>query len=106
MGNQLRLSHLWHTRRTLRIDCYHSPCATGASCPAGTRIEHQPGCKALRVPLAVVASCYGRLTISTNLRDWKGMIIAGGAFALALSRKVNILIILGLAGLAGYLLYR
>jgi hypothetical protein len=34
------------------------------------------------------------------------MIIAGGAFALALSRKVNILIILGLAGLAGYLLYR
>ncbi len=38
--------------------------------------------------------------------DWKGMIIAGGAFALALSRKVNILIILGLAGLAGYVLYR
>jgi len=38
--------------------------------------------------------------------DWKGLLIAVGAFGLALSRKVNILIILGLAGLAGYLLYR
>ena len=38
--------------------------------------------------------------------DWKGLLIALGAFGLALSRKVNILIILGLAGLAGYLLYR
>lgn len=37
--------------------------------------------------------------------DWKGLLIAIGAFGLALSRKVNILIILGLAGLAGYLLY-
>ena len=38
--------------------------------------------------------------------DWKGFLIAVGAFGLALSRKVNILIILGLAGLVGYLLYR
>jgi chromate transport protein ChrA len=38
--------------------------------------------------------------------DWKGLLIAAAAFGLALSRKVNILIILGLAGLAGYLLYR
>jgi chromate transporter len=38
--------------------------------------------------------------------DWKGLLIAAGAFGLALSRKVNILLILGLAGLAGYLLYR
>jgi chromate transporter len=38
--------------------------------------------------------------------DWKGLLIAGGAFGLALSRKVNLLIILALAGLAGYLLYR
>jgi chromate transporter len=38
--------------------------------------------------------------------DWKGLLIALGAFGLALSRKVNILIILSLAGLAGYLLYR
>lgn len=37
--------------------------------------------------------------------DWKGLLIAAGAFGLALSRKVNILVILGLAGLVGYLLY-
>lgn len=38
--------------------------------------------------------------------DWKGLLIALGAFGLALSRKVNVLLILALAGLAGYLLYR
>jgi chromate transporter len=38
--------------------------------------------------------------------DWKGLLIAAGAFGLAFSRKVNILIILSLAGLAGFLLYR
>ena len=38
--------------------------------------------------------------------DWKGLLIGVGAFGLALSRRVNILIILGLAGVAGYLLYR
>jgi chromate transporter len=38
--------------------------------------------------------------------DWKGLLIAAGAFGLALSRRVNILIILGLAGLVGYFLYR
>ncbi len=37
--------------------------------------------------------------------DWRGIIIAVCAFALALSRKVNVLLILALAGLAGYLLY-
>jgi chromate transporter len=38
--------------------------------------------------------------------DWKGLLIAVGAFGLALSRKVNILVILGLAGVVGYFLYR
>lgn len=38
--------------------------------------------------------------------DWKGLLIGAGAFGLALSRRVNILIILGLAGVAGFLLYR
>jgi chromate transport protein ChrA len=37
--------------------------------------------------------------------DWKGLLIALGAFGLALSRKVNVLLILGLAGLAGFLFY-
>ena len=38
--------------------------------------------------------------------DWKGLLIAASAFGLAWSRKVNMLLILALAGLAGYLLYR
>jgi chromate transporter len=38
--------------------------------------------------------------------DWKGLLIAIGAFALVLTRKINILLILGLAGIAGYFLYR
>jgi chromate transporter len=38
--------------------------------------------------------------------DWKGLLIAVGAFGLALSRKVNLLLILGLAGVVGYFLYR
>jgi chromate transporter len=38
--------------------------------------------------------------------DWKGLLIGVGAFGLALSRRVNILIILGVAGVAGFLLYR
>src|SRR5258708_1070855 len=38
--------------------------------------------------------------------DCKGLLLPPGAFGLAFSRKVNILIILSLAGLAGYLLYR
>jgi chromate transporter len=38
--------------------------------------------------------------------DWRGLLIAAGAFSLALSRKVNILIILALAGIVGYFLYR
>lgn len=38
--------------------------------------------------------------------DWKGLIIGACAFGLALSRRVNVLLILALAALAGYLLYR
>lgn len=38
--------------------------------------------------------------------DWRGLLIALGAFGLAYSRKVNFLVILVLAGLAGYLFYR
>lgn len=35
-----------------------------------------------------------------------GLLIAGAAFALALSRRLNVLLILTLAGLIGYLVYR
>lgn len=38
--------------------------------------------------------------------DGRGVLIAAGAFGLALTRKVNILLILVLAGVVGYLIYR
>ena len=75
-----------------------------------SRIEHQTWVQgAMRgVSLAVVGLLlYVVWTIMHQPGvDWKGYLIAAGAFGLALSRKVNILIILGLAGLAGYFLYR
>lgn len=37
--------------------------------------------------------------------DWRGLLIGAGAFALALSQKVNIVLILALAGVAGYFIY-
>jgi len=75
-----------------------------------TRIEHRAGVQgAMRgVSLAVVGLLL--YVVVTILRqpgvDWKGLLIALAAFGLAFSRKVNILIILSLAGLAGFLLYR
>ena len=75
-----------------------------------SRIEHQTWVQgSMRgVSLAVIGLLLA--VVWTILHqpgvDWKGMLIAAGAFVLALSRKVNILIILGLAGLAGYFLYR
>ncbi len=88
-----------------------------------TRIEHRAGVRGAMhgISLAVVGLLL--TVVWTILRDWhmeylcrgstcalgadwEGLLIAAGAFGLALSRKVNILIILGLAGLAGYLLYR
>jgi chromate transporter len=74
-----------------------------------TRIEHRAWVQGAMhgVSLAVVGLLL--TVVWTILRqpgvDWKGLLIAAGAFGLALSRKVNILIILGLAGLVGYLLY-
>ncbi len=60
------------------------------------------------VSLAVIALLV--TVIWTILRqpgiDAKGLLIAAGACGLALSRKVNVLLILALAGAAGYLLYR
>ena len=38
--------------------------------------------------------------------DWTGWLIAAAAFGLAVSRRVPLIAILGLAGLAGYALYR
>ncbi len=75
-----------------------------------THIEHQKRVQGAMygVSLAVIGLL---LTVCWTILyqpgvDWKGLLIATGAFGLALSRKVNILLILALAGLAGYLFYR
>ena len=75
-----------------------------------SRIEHRPSVQgAMRgVSLAVVGLLL--YVVVTILRqpgvDWKGLLIAAVAFGLAFSRKVNILVILGMAGVVGFLLYR
>src|SRR5487761_2663562 len=60
--------------------------------------------------LALVAITLPLTVIWTILHqpgvDARGWLIAAGAFGLALSRKVNVLLILTLAGVVGYLLYR
>lgn len=73
-------------------------------------IEHQPRVQGAMhgVSLAVVgltlSACWTILYQPSM--DWRGLAIAVGACGLAQSRKVNFLIILTLAALAGYLLYR
>ncbi|HEY0757602.1 MAG TPA: chromate transporter [Ktedonobacteraceae bacterium] len=74
-----------------------------------TRIEHQRRVQGAMygVSLAIVSLS---ITVCWTIlnqpgMDWRGLLIALGAFGLALSRKVNFLIILALAGLAGYLIY-
>lgn len=74
------------------------------------RIERQRWVEGLMrgVSLAVVGIL---LTICWTVMqqpgaDWTGWLIAAAAFGLALSRRVNLVIILALAGAAGYLLYR
>ena len=74
------------------------------------RIERQRWVEGLMrgVSLAVVGIL---LTICWTVMqqpgaDWTAWPIAAVAFALALSRRVNLVVILALAGVAGYLLYR
>jgi len=74
------------------------------------RLEQQRWVKGFMhgISLAVVGIL---LTVVTTIIrqpgvDWKGWLIGSAAFGLTLSKRVNILLILGLAGLAGYLLYR
>lgn len=43
--------------------------------------------------------------LSRSSLDWRSILIATGACGLALTNRVNILVILALAALAGYLLY-
>ncbi len=60
------------------------------------------------ISLAVVGL---QLTVSWSMisrsgSEWKSWLIGAGACGLALNKQINILVILGLAGLAGYLIYR
>ncbi len=74
------------------------------------RIEHQRWVPGLMrgISLAVVGTF---LTVFWTIMngaglDWSSWLICAAAFGLALTRRVNIIIILALAGIAGYLLYR
>ncbi len=74
------------------------------------RIEHLAWVQefTLGVSLAISGIFFNvawSIVAHTNI-DWKGWLIAAGALGLAATRKVNLLVILALAGLAGYLLYR
>jgi chromate transporter len=74
------------------------------------QIEHQRWVPGLMrgISLAVVGL---QLTvsywsiISRNGSDWKSWLIGAGACGLGLNKRINILVILGLAGLVGYLIY-
>ena len=75
-----------------------------------TRIEHRPSVQGAMygVSLAVIGLL---LTVVWTILhqpgvDWRGLLIAAAAFGLALTRKVNLLLILALAGVVGFLLYR
>ncbi|MDQ2885741.1 MAG: chromate transporter [Chloroflexota bacterium] len=74
------------------------------------RIEHRRWVKGFMrgISLAVVAILL--TVVAAIIRqpgvDWKGWLIGIAAFALAWTQRVNIVIILALAGIVGYLLYR
>ncbi len=74
------------------------------------QIEHRPRVQGAMygVSLAVIGLL---LTVCWTILsqpgvDWRGLLIALGAFSLALTRKINLVLILALAGLVGYFLYR
>ncbi len=74
------------------------------------RIEHRRWVKGFMrgISLAVVAILL--TVVAAIIRqpgvDWKGWLIGIAAFALAWTQRVNIVIILALAGVVGYVLYR
>jgi chromate transporter len=74
------------------------------------QIEHQHWVPGLMqgISLAIVGL---QLTVSWSIisrsgSDWKSWLIGVGAYGLALNKKIHIVVILALAGLAGYLIYR
>ncbi|MDQ2831145.1 MAG: chromate transporter [Chloroflexota bacterium] len=74
------------------------------------RIEHRRWVEGLMrgISLAVVGillAVFWTLIRQPGI-DWTGWLIAAAAFGLAVSRRVNFIVILALAGIAGYCLYR
>ncbi len=73
------------------------------------RMEHQPAVQNFTRGLTLgvvgltlaVALGLARSTVT----DWRGILIAAGALGMALTKRVPIIVILGLAAVAGYLLY-
>ncbi|MBO0779712.1 MAG: chromate transporter [Ktedonobacteraceae bacterium] len=75
-----------------------------------SRIEHQRWVPGFRdgISLAVVAVLFSVVwsILGPSAGDWRAWVIAASAFALGVTKRVNLLLILALAGVAGYFLYR
>ncbi len=75
-----------------------------------SRIEHQRWVQGFMRGISFAVVGILLTVVITIIRqpgvDWKGWLIGAAAFGLGLSKRVNILVILGLAGVVGYLLYR
>lgn len=72
------------------------------------KIEHRPSVQGLMrgVQLAVVGLLAVVVTSLLSAgADWRALVFALGAFALALSKRVSVVIILGMAALGGFLIY-
>ena len=59
----------------------------------------------LAAPVAFVLGTFRPKHVQESSYNWRGIAIAIGALALALNKRVPIILILVLAALAGYLLY-
>jgi chromate transporter len=75
-----------------------------------SKIEHQHWVPGLMRGISLaVSGTFISIFITTSAHantDWKAWLICAIAFGLVLSRRVNILVVLILAGCAGYLQYR
>jgi len=70
------------------------------SIPAAQHFIHGLALGVIGLTLSVALDLAG-----STITDWRGVVIALGSLALTLSKKVPVIVILGLAALAGCLLY-
>jgi chromate transporter len=73
-----------------------------------TRIEHQRWVPGLMrgISLAVISTFIAVFWTIIGGQDWRGWLICLTAFGLAMSKRVNLPLILALAAIVGYLIYR